>query len=1123
MTDTPGPISLPSLAPKAAETFRIALRGYGETLTANFGSFTKAQPEDQLKAPVADLLTAAGVAAGLKIVTRTETRVDGVAGRPDLGVDAGGLPVGNVELKATGKGAVPDDFTDKRSLRQWEGFKDLPNLIYTDGRAWALYRYGELKGELVTLTKNPTKAGPDAATDDDADQLLALLGEFLGWTPTIPSSPKALAGIVAPLTRRLRDEVLGGLSDKEGVMAQLAHEWRQSLFPDADDKTFADGCAQTFTYALLLAHLEGAPSPLQASTAAAQLQADHSLLAQTLQLLGQEAARPAIGMPVDLLERVIEAVDPAVLTANGTKDPWVYFYEDFLAAYDPTQRNNRGVFYTPREVVDCQTRLCQHVLETRFGKGLGFGEADVVVLDPAAGTGTYPISVISHALDKAAAQLGEGMRGQTATQLASNVNAFELLVGPYAVSHLRISRILVDAGAKLPDHGVNVILTDALTAPVAPGYAKQFTLFQRQLAAEQERASVIKAETTRVTVVIGNPPWDRDESQATKDTRRKGGMVRYQHEGTDSPGLIKDFVDPLRAAGAGGHAKNLYNDYVYFWRWAIWKVCEQTDDPGIVSFITASSYLIGPGFAGMREMMRRQFDEIWLVDLGGEGRGTRREENVFDIQTPAVIAVAIRLPGQDPAERADQAALVRYRRVAGTRTAKYEALDKLDHLDPGESTWHAAPTGWADPFIPSGTSALSSYPSLSDLLPWWQSGVQFKRSWPIGEDQSVLAERWETLTSAPEKDRPALLKESRDRKAADVYRSLLGDKNLPALAEPGPGAPEATRRYGFRSFDRRWCLADNRVGDYLRKALWETDGPNQLFLATLTTNPLGAGPAVTVSSHVPDLHYFRGSFGAKDVIPLWRDGQATIPNVTTGLLDTLEHVYQRPVTATDLVAYVFALLGTGAYTDKFFEELTDPECRVPRVPITADPALFGKAVAFGTDLLWWATFGERFQPAVADGTPALWQPAGSAKNTVAVPNDLPTSHGYDPGSQTITINAGELGQGQFAPVSQGVWDFEVSGLKVIQSWLSYRLKTPAGRKSSDLDKIRPKSWAFSAELVELLAVIEHIVAATPVAAELLDDVASSNLIDPQDLPRPTKADRSKPSTASTGLSRLPGT
>lgn len=697
-------------------TFHDALVAFGVGLTANFASSTVAQPEDQLKGPVQALLSAAGVAASMPVMSRTETRVDGLGGRPDIGVDANGLLVGHVELKAPGKGAEPRKFSDKRSRDQWERFKALPNLIYTDGRDWALYRSGELVGQLVRLSFDPTIDGGTPATDDAA-RLVDMLALFLGWDPVVPSTPRALAAMLAPLTRVLRNEVLADVKAK-GVMAQLADEWRNTLFPDADDPTFADGYAQTFTYALLLARLEGAEPPLDADRAATELDADHALLAQTLRVLGQPAAREAIGMPVDLLQRIIGAVDAGKL--NKGKDPWLYFYEDFLAAYDPVQRNNRGVYYTPFEVIACQVRLCQHLLVDRLGKPDGFGDPDVVVLDPAVGTGTYPLTVIGDAIADAVSRIGPGVAPQIANQLAQNVNAFELLVGPYAVSHLRISRTLAAAGADLVANRVRVFLTDTLAHPAHQGFAAQGTLFQQKLIEEQERASRVKSTDTHVTVVIGNPPYDRDESGTATKVRRKGGMVRYDEDG--GPGLLKSFLEPLTAAGGGVQAKNLYNDYVYFWRWAIWKVCEQNDDPGIVSFITASSYLTGPAFVGMREVMRRGFDELWIIDLGGQGRGTRRDDNVFEgVLTPVAIAMAVRLPGRSSAEAEATPAVVRYRRVTGTRAEKVAALDGLVLLDPDDG-WTEAPSGWSTSFVPTGTAVFDGWPLLTDVMPWQHSG-----------------------------------------------------------------------------------------------------------------------------------------------------------------------------------------------------------------------------------------------------------------------------------------------------------------------------------------------------------------------------------------------------------------
>jgi Type ISP C-terminal specificity domain/N-6 DNA Methylase len=1098
----PGSRGLPAMRPPAAAEFAAALRAYVTTLTANFASLTSAQPEDQLKAPVGDLLVAAGKAAGRSVLSRTESRVDGVAGRPDLGVDADALPVGNLELKAPGNGARPDAFADKRSREQWERFKALPNLLYTDGREWALYRSGVLINAAVTLPFDPTRASAADVTESDSGQLLDLLAVFLRWEPVVPSTPRALAEMLAPLTRLLRDEVLADLREG-GVMARLASEWRATLFPGINDATFADGYAQTFSYALLLARLEGASAPIDAESASKALDADHALLAQALRVLGQPGTHEAIGMPVDLLERVIGAVDASRL-AKGS-DPWLYFYEDFLAAYDPVQRKNRGVYYTPIEVVEAQARVAERLLTDRLGKRNGFGDEDVVVLDPAVGTGTYPIAVIEQTLERVEAHGGPGLVQEVATVLARNVNAFEILVGPYAVTHLRLSRILADAGAAIPVTGVNVFLTDTLATPAHPGFAKQATLFEERLAAEQERASHVKAPDTFVTVVLGNPPYHRDDSGYDSSGRKNGGMVRHG-DSEGEIGLLRDFLDPLPKKVRADHGMNLYNDYVYFMRWGIWKTAEQHPDrASILTFITASSYLAGPAYGGLRQMLRKFYDEVWIVDLFGGGRGTLKDDNVFEgVLTPVAILVAVRVPDVTARDRIATPAVVRYRPVHGSRDDKLAALEGLAELD-ASTGWVVSSSGWQDPLIPPGIGSFAEWPKIDDLMPWTARGIQFSRTWGVSESRQVLTARWKQLVSAPPRERAGLVRESDGCRVDREYGSFLTTSKLKRLDSlTATDQPDGIERVAFRSFDRQWCLADRRLIERPRPPLWHTLSDHQVF-TTFLPMTVTAGPAVVAHTAVPDLNATVGSNGGL-VVPLYRDQAATIPNITAGLLELLESVYGTPVTAEDLLAYIFGLLGNGAYATRFAREL---EISPPSVPVTVSGDLFFRVAALGRALLWYACAGERFQPLDEKGRPVTHLPPGTAKNTKAVPNtaaDYPDDYSYVEGTKTIRV-----GSGEFAPVDPAVWHFEVSGLRILESWLGYRMKKRAGRSSSDLDKIRPTAWTFSGEFVELLAVIERFVAATEEAAAILKEVVDGDLIEPARFPTPTEREREGPS------------
>ena len=117
---------------------------------------------------------------------------------------------------------------------------------------------------------------------------------------------------------------------------------------------------------------------------------------------------------------------------------------------------------------------------------------------------------------------------------------------------------------------------------------------------------------------------------------------------------------------------------------------------------------------------------------------------------------------------------------------------------------------------------------------------------------------------------------------------------------------------------------------------------------------------------------------------------------------------------------------------------------------------------------------------------------------------MPEKYHYDPDTQLLTV-----GTGTFGPVSEAVWSFEVSGLKVVGSWLGYRMKNRKGRKSSPLDDIRPTRWTQTEELLRLLAILEHTIEVTPTAAALLDEILTNPLIPATGIPRPTP-DQRKP-------------
>ena len=1062
---------------------------FADKVANNFSQPVSAQPEDQLKFPVGELLRAAGGLMGLEVNWRTEVRQDDVHGRPDIGVTTNGLLTGHVELKSPGTGARTEGFTG-RNREQWQRFKALPNLIYTDGSEWSLYRSGDLKMR-VRIAADVSTGGARSVDRTALETHHSLMRDFLYWEPVVPATAEGLARFLAPLTRVLRDDVQAALGREGNPLRLLANEWSGLLFPDGDEAQFADAYAQTVTYALLLARFEGAES-LRPLMAADTLQREHGLLAEALQLLEANPVRAELDMSIDLLERAIGAVDQAKVSHGG--DPWLYFYERFLGAYDPKLRNDRGVYYTPVEVVRAQVRLAGELLRTRFRKQSAFADDDVVVLDPAVGTGTYPLAVMEHAAEAVRERLGPGAVTGKLRSLADRLYAFEILVGPYSVAHLRLSQWL--KSADVADATPKVYLTDTLESPNQP---PNFTakLLQAQLTEERARAQQVKKDT-RVFVCLGNPPYDREERDPSDDGgRRKGGWVRYGDggQGASTP-ILEDFLAPAREAGMGIHLKNLYNDYVYFWRWALWKVFDSTEDSGIVSFITASSYLRGPGFIGMRRKMREVFDELWLIDLEGDGIGTRKNENVFAIRTPVAIAIGVR----DGPPKPETPARVWKTKLMGSEREKLAALDAAESF--GNFQWRECSTEWDSPFYASGAGAYFDWPAVTEVFPWQQSGVKAGRTWPISPARQVLERRWQELAIADPPHRQVLfVNRPSGRKVADSPPALYpAIGNVPSVrAMPASAESPAIARYSYRSFDRQHVLADARLLDRPGPPIWTAHSSKQVYITSLLTEVLGHGPAAVATAEIPDLHHFRGSFGGKHVVPLWRNPDATQPNITEGILETIGAAYGTVVCAERLFAYAYGVLAQPEYVERFWEELELPP---PRLPITKDSVLFQRMADHGARLLYLHTYGARFAGPGDDGS----VPQGMARCTKTVPFDkYPADSSYDQQKHTLRV-----GDGEFAPVKPDVWNYSVSGLQIVKSWLDRRKLKRSGRQSSPLDQIRPERWDFTEELLELLWVIEATLNLQPEGTALLAKVCASELFSRDELPSPSDKERQPP-------------
>ena len=563
--------------------------------------------------------------------------------------------------------------------------------------------------------------------------------------------------------------------------------------------------------------------------------------------------------------------------------------------------------------------------------------------------------------------------------------------------------------------------------------------------------------------------------------------------------ILSDFKNPAVTAGHSRLIKNIYNRYVYFWRWALWKVFEHEPNQvaGIVSFISASSYFDGDAFCGMREHMRRIFDEIWIIDLGGEGPGAQKSDNVFSIRTPVAIAITLRYKKTDRNKPAE----VFYTKIEGSHEEKLTTLNRIS--DFSQFNWQNCPNEWQAQFRPDCKSEYSDLPQLSDLIPWSARGIQFSRNWPVSADPDILKIRWALLLSNKEGKQKELLNETRDVKTDKSYQSFISSRKLPKIESLSKNdQPDAIKKILFRSFDEQWCIADRRVIDMPRPPLWKSRSSNQIFLITLSGQKFSKGPAVIASIHVPDINAFNNRGGI--IHPLYRRDELSQTNIVPNLLNSLEKEFRHNVTPEAFFAYIYGILAHPAFTTHFAKELESSKLYVL---ITKDYELFEEIRIIGARLIWLHTFGKRFVP---KGKYSGDIPVGSAKNIRAIsgePDNYPEDFDYNESTQTLHV-----GNGEFAPVAPEVYGFEVSGFMVVQSWLKYRMKNGAGKKSSPLDNIRPKYWTsqFTTKLLELLWLLEMTVDTYPKQKELLEAVIRGECFQAGELPEAQATMRNPP-------------
>src|SRR5438067_2173597 len=617
-------------------------------------------PEDQLRAPFEQLLSDFAELAGLRrsdVVAVGESSLGDLKTRPDYAVTVRAL-VGHVEIKAPGKGADPRKFKDPHDKAQWEKLRSLPNIIYTDGNEFSRWESGNLADGVIRLVGDIESSGDKL---QPARGLLGLFEKFFQWEPIPPRNARELAHVSARLCRLLREEVSEQLARGSEALTALATDWRKLLFPDASDDRFADGYAQAVTFGLLVARAKEIPLTGGLHQVSVELGKSNSLIGAALRLITDNAANEAtLKTSISVLIRVLDTVDWQKIS-KGDADAWLYFYEEFLDDYDRKLRRLTASYYTPPEVINAMVGFVDEALRSkRFSCHRGLAAESITVVDPAVRTGTLLLGVLRKIAATVEEDEGRGAVVGAITAAVKRLIAFEMQLGSFAVAQLRILAEIVELTGAVPAEPLRMFVTDTLGNPnhefewIPAGYL--------EIGNSQKEANRIKRDEP-ITIVIGNPPYK-------EKAKGRGGWIEGEHKEAEKSPPLADWIPP-RDWGVGAHAKHLRNLYVYFWRWATWKVYDHGpgSTTGIVCYITVAGFLNGPGFQKMRDYLRRTCDDIWVIDCSPEGHQPEVNTRIFQgVQHPVCIVLASR----SGKKKTETPAEVRFQALpAGHRTEKF--------------------------------------------------------------------------------------------------------------------------------------------------------------------------------------------------------------------------------------------------------------------------------------------------------------------------------------------------------------------------------------------------------------------------------------------------------------------
>ncbi|EOH2569280.1 type ISP restriction/modification enzyme [Campylobacter jejuni] len=888
-------------------------------------------------------------------------------GAPDFLITKDFLTLGYIENKRVN--ANLDNIIKSDQILKYT--KLSPNIILTDYLRFILLSLND-KNEIIickevkicSLDEIKSVIKNQSLLDAKTQELNELFSIFFSKIPNPINSALDFANHLSLRTRILKDELL--LSSKNETLLSLFNTFKETLYKELSYEEFCDSFAQTLTYSLFLAKLNNdTAKEIDLNNAKKFIPKSFPLIRSMSGFLDDSFENlENIKWLLEEIINIINHIDitsiikelnktgekdlfnrPTILSTH--KDPYLHFYETFLASYDPKLREVRGVYYTPAPVVIFIINAIDEALKQDFNHKKGLSEAldkNITLLDFATGTGTFLLEAFRKALEP----ISKNSVNYNPKVLIDKFCGFEFLIAPYTIAHLKISQSFKEEfnSPLNDDESLKIALTNTLySKSISKEQNDQNTLFTLiDLTKEFKKAQKIKEE--QILIITGNPPYSgassnkglyEDEikisyglepSKANLNNEQKKWISSYfKEKSKQNTSTFKAIYEKHKLENEK-NSKVMLDDYVKFIRFAQSKIDSQ--ESGIFAFISNNSFLDNPTFRGMRYSLMQSFDKIYILNLHGDTRKKEKapdgskDDNVFDIMQGVSINIFIKQNSK--AKNTN----IYYHDLYGKRKDKYEFLYENDL---NSIKWTLVKNN--EPFY-------LFLPQNNDLLEEYNKGISVK-------DIFMLS----SVGIASSKD--AILISTNNKKLEQQVYNFYNEFDKKYIKEIAY-KPFDTQKiyYDIKKVERpRIDIMEHFLG-YENIGLIYDRGTNLKEISNLfISSKVIDKHLVGANSYVSPLYLYpttRSKKFLKKENPNFNEENFTskIENFKESFRTFIDELYKEKFSPEDILGYIYAVLFHKIYREKYLDFL---KIDFPKIPFTKDKNTFKNLSKLGLKLV----------------------------------------------------------------------------------------------------------------------------------------------------------------------------